>query len=56
MGSNVDIDICEAARAIELKYADGTCTLAVPLPLNGFDEERVFSFPPGAKDALSLPA
>ncbi|KAF4319031.1 hypothetical protein BBO99_00006642 [Phytophthora kernoviae] len=33
-------------RAIELKYHDGTCTLAVPLPLNGFDEERVFSIPP----------
>jgi hypothetical protein len=35
------------ARAIELKYHDGTCTLAVPLPLSGFDEERVFSLPPG---------
>ncbi|KAI9915251.1 hypothetical protein PsorP6_007323 [Peronosclerospora sorghi] len=34
------------ARAIELKYRDGTCTLAVPLPLHGFDEERVFSIPP----------
>ncbi|KAL7694181.1 putative calcium uniporter protein [Plasmopara halstedii] len=34
------------ARAIELKYHNGTCTLAVPLPLNGFDEERVFSIPP----------
>ncbi|CAI5731078.1 unnamed protein product [Peronospora destructor] len=34
------------ARAIELKYHDGKCTLAVPLPLNGFDEERVFSIPP----------
>ncbi|TDH71470.1 hypothetical protein CCR75_008293 [Bremia lactucae] len=33
-------------RAIELKYHDGTCTLAIPLPLNGFDEERVFSIPP----------
>lgn len=37
------------ARAIELKYHDGTCTLAVPLPLNGFDEERVFSIPPGKR-------
>lgn len=43
-----------ASRAIELKYADGTCTLAVPLPLNGFDEERVFSLPPGTLD-LSFP-
>lgn len=33
-------------RAIELKYHDGICTLAVPLPLSGFDEERVFSIPP----------
>ncbi|GAB9469602.1 hypothetical protein Gpo141_00006876 [Globisporangium polare] len=33
-------------RALELKYKDGTCTLAVPLPLSGFDEERVFSIAP----------
>lgn len=35
-----------APRAIEMKYVDGTCTLSVPLPLSGFDEERVFSIPP----------
>ena len=35
------------ARAIELTYHDGTCTLAVPLPLDGFDEERVFRLPFG---------
>ncbi|DAZ97395.1 TPA: hypothetical protein N0F65_011279 [Lagenidium giganteum] len=35
-------------RALELKYVDGTCMLAVPLPLSGFDEERVFSIPPEA--------
>ncbi|KAJ0395543.1 hypothetical protein P43SY_003011 [Pythium insidiosum] len=33
-------------RALEMKYVDGACTLSVPLPLNGFDEERVFSIPP----------
>lgn len=47
-----------ANRALELKYVDGTCTLAVPLPLNGFDEERVFSFPPGTDAAgwsLAIP-
>ena len=35
------------ARAIALTYHDGTCSLAVPLPLNGFDEERVFRLPLG---------
>ncbi|TMW67129.1 hypothetical protein Poli38472_012245 [Pythium oligandrum] len=33
-------------RALEMKYVDGSCTLSVPLPLDGFDEERVFSIPP----------
>ncbi|TYZ59708.1 hypothetical protein PybrP1_011113 [[Pythium] brassicae (nom. inval.)] len=37
-----------ANRALELKYKDGACTLAVPLPLSGFDEERVFSIAPEA--------
>lgn len=38
----------QSHRALEMKYVDGTCTLAVPLPLNGFDEERMFSIPPEA--------
>ncbi|RLN73972.1 hypothetical protein BBJ28_00006649 [Nothophytophthora sp. Chile5] len=43
-----------ANRAIELKYHDGTCTLAVPLPLSGFDEERVFSIPPGTTTVADI--
>lgn len=31
-----------AYKAIGLHYTDGKCKFAIPLPLNGFDQERVF--------------
>uniref|UniRef100_K3XA36 Calcium uniporter protein C-terminal domain-containing protein n=1 Tax=Globisporangium ultimum (strain ATCC 200006 / CBS 805.95 / DAOM BR144) TaxID=431595 RepID=K3XA36_GLOUD len=46
IASTAALQYARSNRALELKYKDGSCTLAVPLPLSGFDEERVFSIPP----------
>lgn len=31
------------AQTLEMKYLEGNCSISIPLPLNGFDEERIFS-------------